>query len=118
MLDDYIKWRREIALDSYDFSQIFTILLHDKVFEIIGRDKSERPIIFGRGQHFLPAQMYQKPLKSKFPKEYFNSDLQEHKRRAIYTLELLGRMLLSELKASLLSILKVSQESGPIHGDP
>ena len=58
MLDEYIKWREEIKLDSYDFSEILKILLNDKVFEIIGRDKEDRPIIYGRGQHFLPAQMY------------------------------------------------------------
>ena len=58
MLDEYIKWREEIKLDTYDFSEIFKILFNDKVFEIIGRDKADRPIIYGRGQYFLPAQMY------------------------------------------------------------
>jgi len=59
MLDEYIKWRKESGLDTYDYSEIFKIVLNDKVFEIIGRDKCDRPIIFGRGQYFLPGQLYQ-----------------------------------------------------------
>ena len=95
MLDEYIKWREEIKLDTYDFSEIFKILLNDKVFEIIGRDKADRPIIYGRGQYFLPAQMYFFLIYyflNKYKKKMIFSDLLEQKMRCIYTLELMGRL--------------------------